>query len=591
MSVYEIHPPIGIARVGNAPDAYTIGPETYRGLPILPDAPERPFRPADFRDAEGRLRRQAARFRILKRDAKGVREVTLGDPEIREIRWTVHLANKKASWYAFQTSQGEAGYPSNHPLRNADKTTAAERRALIIDAGPRSISGKNAGGVEFSRTTIPPGYKGGTFPPAGTKPDSIDTLGSLKTDGDGRLVVLGGHGHSGSNVDPPALPTYANNDGWWDDTSDGSVTATIVLATGEQVQASPAWVLVAPPKFAPEIANLVTLYDTIFDVAVRYQGREPAIYKNGMWNRGPGGFRPSFATDIRPILERGMTYPWVAAIPPKAHSFDLGRLADPSESMNGFRRYYLGALRAPGDENVIVGGSNGVTMMPYLAGDDALGAATASTSGRATSKYLRLTDTQYFFLQQWADGIFDPGPRPDRDVAERLTRAVLENCVGGAFSPGIEMTWISRNPAFYAEPFRLKARTPVPDPLSLDLDLERGLEPGDVSRYMALPWQADFNECSSQPVEGRVLWWWPAQRPEFVYLREPVGGANVGAVPGARQQVPWVGTDYDQNGPDYISFADNVEMVENWWKLGFVFNVGSDEDPDFVEVERRLPRP
>jgi len=233
-------------------------------------------------------------------------------------------------------------------------------------------------------------------------------------------------------------------------------------------------------------------------------------------------------------------------------------------------------------------------MMPYLAGVVALGASTVSTSGRATSKYLRLTDTQYFFLQQWADGIFDPGPRAERDEAARLTRAVLENCVGGAFSPGIEMTWIARNPAIYVEPFRLHARATIPDPLSLDLDLDRGFEPGDVTRYMALPWQADFNECSSQPIEGRVLWWWPAQRPEFVYLQEPrasAAGVTGAAAPGRRRQVPWVGSDYDQNGPDYISFADNVEMVENWWKLGFVFNVGNERHPEFVEVERRLPRP
>jgi hypothetical protein len=31
-------------------------------------------------------------------------------------------------------------------------------------------------------------------------------------------------------------------------------------------------------------------------------------------------------------------------------------------------------------------------------------------------------------------------------------------------------------------------------------------------------------------------------------------------------------------------------MVERWWELGFVYNVGSAQRPKLVEVERRLPR-
>jgi hypothetical protein len=127
--VYEIFPAIGIARVGNAPESFYIGPEQAGGLPILPDEPARPFSASDFRDSEGRLRRQAARFRIWRR-APGAEfeEVTLDTKDVREIRWTVHLANKKASWYRFQTSKGQHGYGPNHPLRNADRQSAEDRR-------------------------------------------------------------------------------------------------------------------------------------------------------------------------------------------------------------------------------------------------------------------------------------------------------------------------------------------------------------------------------------------------------------------------------------------------------------------------------
>ena len=42
--VYEIFPAIGIARVGNAPGAFYIGPEQAGGQPILPDESEKTFR-------------------------------------------------------------------------------------------------------------------------------------------------------------------------------------------------------------------------------------------------------------------------------------------------------------------------------------------------------------------------------------------------------------------------------------------------------------------------------------------------------------------------------------------------------------------
>src|SRR5258708_24188832 len=34
------------------------------------------------------------------------------------------------------------------------------------------------------------------------------------------------------------------------------------------------------------------------------------------------------------------------------------------------------------------------------------------------------------------------------------------------------------------------------------------VEPGDVTKWMAVPWQADFYECNTH--------WWPAQRPDDV---------------------------------------------------------------------------
>lgn len=171
--------------------------------------------------------------------------------------------------------------------------------------------------------------------------------------------------------------------------------------------------------------------------------------------------------------------------------------------------------------------------------------------------------------------------------------------MGGAFSPGIEMTWISRNPAIYHQhdPFRINAALRLNGPLSLGFH-PAAMEPGDVTRYMAVPWQADFNECSSQPMDGgRYLWWWPAQRPEHVYLEAEIAAAPRPDAPAACVEprpvapVAWVGTDFDQMRADYVSFADDTQMVHYWSGLGFVLEKEVAGKPCYVEVARTLPRP
>ena len=91
MTTYEIHPAIGIARVGssrlNTEEGFFIGPE--------PDGSP----PVKYRDPAGDLKRQAARFRLFacERDEQhrlvAARELTLSD--VRSLTWTVHLANRK----------------------------------------------------------------------------------------------------------------------------------------------------------------------------------------------------------------------------------------------------------------------------------------------------------------------------------------------------------------------------------------------------------------------------------------------------------------------------------------------------------------
>lgn len=599
MSDYKIYPPIGIARVGNATEKFYIGPETYRGLPINPDGST--FTENDFRDDQGRMCRQAARFKIFANDGQ---EITLSTPGVKSITWTVHMANKKSSWYEFATNEGEHGYASNHPLRNAH-ITGDDRLKLIIDPGPRQISGSNIGPVAMDRNSVPSGYQGANFPDGLLYPteEMINTLGELRTDADGRLLVLGGLGIAGSEDPNPVIKQYANNDGWWDDTGDGPVTAVIEWQDGydNDTTVDSAWVSVAPPSYAPEIANLVTLWDTIFDSAVR-AGEFPEINNQGLWQKGPNGFLPNFQREILPLLERGTTYTWVAAIPPKPHTFDMAKLGQvpasaEDDTFYGLRNWIFDILRPPAEENTLIS-PRGATMMPYLAGDNCL------IEGTLTSTYLRLTDTQFFFLEQWAAGYFVNEPVTDQGPLD-LTRNVLENCVGGAFSPGIELTWISRNRSIYwpDDPFRINAAPATQGPLQLNFN-PSAMEPGDLTRYMAIPWQADFNECSSQPIGERVLWWWPAQRPEFIYLdpaqaqlmnSRSLENTALTSVPtpslDTKHQVAWVGTDFDQKRNDFIAFSDDIYMVQYWSQLGFIMEKEIEQEQRFVEVARTLPRP
>jgi hypothetical protein len=118
-----IHPTIGIARLGNSEHEYLLASEVAEPLP---------GRPGSYRDQTGALKRQAARFRIYGLNAAGraVEELTARNAE---IRWTVHLANKKAAWYQFQIAldipEASSAPPSwlrnatDHPLGITDTTS------------------------------------------------------------------------------------------------------------------------------------------------------------------------------------------------------------------------------------------------------------------------------------------------------------------------------------------------------------------------------------------------------------------------------------------------------------------------------------
>jgi hypothetical protein len=498
-----IHPAIGIARVGNSETGYFLGPEVADPLPEAPGF---------YRDPAGALKRQAARFRVYGLNAAGAPVAELS-ADNAEIRWTVHLANKKASWYQFQVALDipEAAAAAPSWRRNM---TVPDRSQLTIDPGPRRISGREISGPGYA-------FDSGEF--LGAKV----YLGELRTDAQGRLVVLGGRGKSASYNGARAI-TFANNDGWCDDTADGPVTAEVSYG-GRTLPTDPAWIVVAPPNYAPLQKSVRTMWDVMRDVAIGAR-----LLSRPM--------RPSFERDIRPLFERLSRLQWVnqgfaAGFgwgAPNEYSTpeQLARLARKSDDLKEMRRVIANNFR------VFDRDSWSPEPWPWLYGD-AMGVPPNPTPRQNAA----LTGTQLAMLQQWAAGDFDddyaPNPHPPRRIEDvplaeqpaMLDRASMEFCLADAFHPGCEMTWPMRNPGLYMAPFRLLHAPPgwvEPDygpQLTIDQvtmpngPLLGGQLPGGISRWMAVPWQADTASCRSgylASYDPYLPTFWPARVPNQV---------------------------------------------------------------------------
>ena len=237
----RIHPGIGIARIGNSPDEFFIGPE-YSDQ-----------QPTDFfRDKEEKVKRQAARFRIYGYDDKGkvVKELTFDDAE---ISWDVHIANKKAANQQFENAYAPR---DQLELRNKD---VIDRHKLVNNPGRHFIKGLSKSGDKYQ-------FNGICF-------ETKVSLGEIRTDEKGHLLVLGGFGKS-NYPKGDKITSYANKNGWYDDTSDGPVNAEVVLKSGRKIPVTDsAWVIVAPPKFAPYHYPIITLYDVMQEVTLVKSGK------------------------------------------------------------------------------------------------------------------------------------------------------------------------------------------------------------------------------------------------------------------------------------------------------------------------------
>jgi hypothetical protein len=650
--VYRVHPAIGIARVGNS-EEYYLGPETAAGLP-LPNQPNNPARgglpinPAtnetitdkDLRDASGAFKRQAARFRIFQysNDKLGSyptgqgSEITIGSTvngkTVKDIVWTVHVANKKANTYKLNEDPpaGIDAYKNgnlpdirNKSVANGDPNDPKRITMLTIDPGPRTISGANTGSVKFDKVTTasvyqagsgvvqlgnyPKSYPGDSFNNLYCPAGPIDTLGELRTDAQGHLLVLGGYGRAcGWGGSPPPLDHDVNNDNWFDDASDGPVSAVLVLDDNsvQPVQVG-AWVVTTDPGYAPQTLNIVSLWDDMYDTWVRSLALNPALFDRTKVGLGEfqTSYKPSFPDQLEPIFQSVALQRWNINLNHTGINIHhaVGKITASTDPSHSVINPVSSTIRNPNDSSQW---SVGPPLMPGSLGD-------------SNQDFLVVSKTQYFFLTQWQNKHFTAGPGPALGPGEYLDKVTLQNCLGGRFSPGIDLTFNVRDPDLYIKdwgtsgPFRIKPKPLDYSGVKPNVPLltegyvplqsrNAGAEPGDISKFMAIPWHTDYNSCATHPATypakaGDYLYWsWPAQRPVAVY---PAKLNPPGTPTKQLWSVRGPGTESPLHPQNWGRYQERINIILNWHRIGVVIQGsaidGGSYDADvYLEVESRL---
>lgn len=474
----SIYPPIGVARVGNS-DSYFLASD----VPGVAPNPK-----GGFKDDEGRVKKQAVRFRVYAFDKAGkpLGELTAADAK---INWHVHVANVKAAWYKFNNALDLPGSSIPSAYRNV-KVTGDDREELAILPNPVMINGSNTKGDQYS-------FDDGAFYGIKVK------LGHVETDAEGRLLFFGGDGDSASHDNLPAI-TFANNDGFHDDTCDGVIRAQVTIGK-TTLKATPAMVAVTPPNFGPGLFGVVTMNDVVQDLFIReMKYPDPAAKGVNFWR------------DIYPILERMTNTQWVNSgffmlfgknSPSDFTDPKLVKvLSDPSKKAKKERDRVFNWFRNPESDDFAP------TKVPPFYGDG------FGEYEKIALVDLPITRTQYARLEKWAAGDFTAKkPKPQKpfdkmtptEQINALNQAPMEECLGGPFHPGIELTWPMRQKIMWESPYRLKVvGEDEPTPLdfgpllspAIALGPEGPLSksgPGSLTRWLGVPWQTDEASCLS----------------------------------------------------------------------------------------------
>ncbi|MEL6887972.1 MAG: CTQ-dependent glycine oxidase GoxA, partial [Pseudomonadota bacterium] len=543
----------------------------------------------------------------------------IGEVTGSDITWGVHLANTKANWYGFNNPLDNGDLAPGLPSKKRNQYFVSDQdreENLIIDGGALDISGL---GVN-PRGTDPAYRFEGTF--WGGQADSATVgLGQLRTDEAGRLLVVPPDGVSNSPANA-AITSFADNDAWHDDWCDGPVTAQVIIG-GEVFEAEPSWVACVGPNFAPEIPPISTMYDVVEDMNVQ-----------AGWSEMPD-LPLSFMTYIYPTFRRVALMEWVTqaanlrrgwmAIGDLRDPDYVARLADPDPANDAFRQSIFDLFRDPYNLSDTAYVEEQLKI-PYMLGDG------VNFDG-SPLQWFQFPKTQYEYLRAWAAGDFVndyDGQIAEDSVADyrsfddiplelqpnALTQAALEPLSGGAFHPGVELTYYLRLKEMYArnyddtaEPFRIAHG----DRDSLNQNLGRLLTPeiafdgfgdtpppigpqmaGDLTRWMGLPWQCDAFSCQQVLMQQNypTAVWWPALLPIDVLPEAYYAAGLDETLPQEERdrfmasRVNWTrgvaGIGYHANA----SYWDGItNMITVWERMGFVVRMPSPAGDVFVEMQ------
>ena len=625
----RIHPGIGLARLGNS-DEFYIGPEAP-GRVVDPGGRGGPGpEGGTYRDSSARLKRQAQRYRVYAYDANDqvIAELTSDAGLVKSLCWRVHVRNMKAASYAFQGAYLFDPDALRNPAIQPGKPPI-ERTQLIIDPGVQRIASGQAGPVVMKgdvftgieKGTLPGGLRFEGYTPRDpsqavevtyTAARDIE-LGQLRLDPQQRLLFVPAPGNGAcvttpkvvlsnpsATLEPPNGPengenpltnqfAYFNVPGWWDDTCDGEIDVTVtlndgtVLSTRDNVTSATdegtrnpragAWIITAPPRYAPHMSPVVSILDRVYETfpeAYPYAGKKTHFYR-----------------DIYPIFANAVYSGWVsveaAGVKPEAKNRGHGPvqsgnllspgylavLSDPSATMKPVRQTLYRLLRhAPGPRGRLVDSlmpappqrptswnneafqrAEVDTLMPKLWGTGGKPLQNQQLGIDLPDQFLSLTDWQLNHLKNWAEGDFEVGvlhkPLPLEkmslnDQPPALDSAALEPAAGGGFHPGIEFPYLIIYREFFAEAFRVA----------------KDVEPGWLSAFMSSPWQGDFWSCKEA--------WWPAHRPDIVFEYD----ANTKT----RTYKEWF-RGYDAAGEPLSSTDGYEQMAAAWPKLGMVLPI------------------
>jgi hypothetical protein len=311
-------------------------------------------------------------------------------------------------------------------------------------------------------------------------------LGTVEYDDDGTLIFYAADGKSAS-LNPSDLNTdFADNANWYDDICDGRVTATLVsLKSADEAYRlddalSAAWVVTAPPDYAPQIQPISTMYDMMSGASEDAFETEfslvfPLLYRlyRMQWVNLGDFLAPSFRETIDELIEKGnfkylyqKTFKTVAeehkAAEVRAHIFDLFR--NPAYPFDN-----EAIIPSSLTTNITNRGSGlDKLKLPYYPGD-------GINYPGSPAQWFAIPPILYEQLENWKNGKFkhiEPKDTP-WDTMDQIGesyrqqylkaaadpkkkpllmfRAVMETLYGGGFHPGVELTWPMRHNLIYAE--------------------------------------------------------------------------------------------------------------------------------------------